>query len=142
MPDIRITHIDVKGCARCGDDHDNLTFREFEKGVEVTPGVEFGSWALCPHTEEPLLMWTSEDDEKPAPDPATWSCKIGEVGRGKLDADADATMRESVRIAYFEVAGVEPDFVFSGWGTPLTPLERSEVEERPPSAGDGTEGGA
>lgn len=67
-----------------------------------------------------------------APDPATWSCKIGEVPREELPHGSDWPMREAVRRAYRELTGIDPDFIFSGWGDELDEGERAVVENRDP----------
>lgn len=62
-----------------------------------------------------------------------WSCKIGETDRA-LPKGCDAPMREAVIRAYREITGVEPRFIFSGWGAELTDIQREVVEEGPPDA--------
>lgn len=42
---------DVKSCARCGGDHDNLVFIKFTNPID-----EWTHFALCPYNEEPILM--------------------------------------------------------------------------------------
>lgn len=42
----------LRGCARCGNDHPRIVFRRFRR----YPINEFTHWALCPSTEEPVLM--------------------------------------------------------------------------------------
>jgi hypothetical protein len=54
-----------------------------------------------------------------------WKCKIGEVDFNQHGADW--IMREAVRKAYVELTGVEPVFIFSGWGATLTEAERNVV---------------
>jgi hypothetical protein len=44
--------IDVKRCARCGKNHAALEFQRFRRAP--TSGFEW--WALCPTTQEPILM--------------------------------------------------------------------------------------
>lgn len=54
-----------------------------------------------------------------------WECKIGYSG--PLPVGADAPMREAVRRAFVELTGLEPSFLFSGWGGSLTDLEKSVI---------------
>lgn len=68
---------------------------------------------------------------KQAPDPATWSCKIGEVTRSRLPEGADSPMRRAVEHAYIEITGEAPHFIFSGWGAELDKAER-EVQTQAP----------
>lgn len=61
-----------------------------------------------------------------------WDCKIGEADVSRLPDGADGPMRIAVKKAYEELTGVEPDFIFSGWGGELTEAERAVVEDREP----------
>ena len=45
------TKVAVKRCARCGGDHPALTFKRLQR-----PAKDFGWWARCPETGEPVLM--------------------------------------------------------------------------------------
>jgi hypothetical protein len=57
-----------------------------------------------------------------------WSCKIGGLNQDiSLPSGADSPMREAVRRAYKQLTGIEPQFIFSGWGAQLTDSERSVV---------------
>lgn len=62
-----------------------------------------------------------------------WSCKIGEVDPDKLPQWPDGAMRNAVAMAYHELTGEDPEFIFSGWGAVLTEPERAVVEDRVPS---------
>jgi hypothetical protein len=59
-----------------------------------------------------------------------WECKVGEVDAKKLPEGADGPMRDAVRKAYLDLTGEEPHFIFSGWGSKLTPYEREVVSEK------------
>lgn len=59
-----------------------------------------------------------------------WSCKIGEIDLP--EGNHDKLMRQAVCVAYYNLTGEEPKFIFSGWGDKLTELERAEVEGREP----------
>ena len=61
-----------------------------------------------------------------------WTCKIGEVDNTKVPPGGDLPMRIAITKAYIELTGVEPTFLFSGWGGELTELERAVVEDREP----------
>lgn len=56
-----------------------------------------------------------------------WDCKIGEVSEGELPDGADLPMRDAIREAYLKITGREPQFMFSGWGGSLTPVQRKIV---------------
>lgn len=74
------------------------------------------------YTPSDIAELTSGD--RPAPDPATWGCKIGEIARSALPMGADAPMRRAVAAAYRELTGEEPDFIYSGWAAELDNYER------------------
>lgn len=42
--------VDIKGCARCGRDH-QISFREFHR-----PSREWTHWGMCTVNNEPVLM--------------------------------------------------------------------------------------
>lgn len=43
-------------CARCGEDHEGLTFRRFVQPVKSF-GVElYSHWCACPVTSDPILL--------------------------------------------------------------------------------------
>jgi hypothetical protein len=50
----------VIGCARCGEDHDDLPFYLFdrppERGETETYTYRYKWWATCPTTCDPILM--------------------------------------------------------------------------------------
>ena len=43
---------DVRGCARCGEDHPKLGFRRMSNPID--PNYPF--WAPCPNAEGPILL--------------------------------------------------------------------------------------
>ena len=57
-----------------------------------------------------------------------WSCKIGEAAN--VPRGADLPMRDAVRDEYRKITGVEPSFLFSGWGASLDEWEKTVVENR------------
>jgi hypothetical protein len=76
---------------------------------------------------------TSSEAHAPAPDLATWSCRIGQVPRHGLPDWSDRLMREAVARAYLEISGHEPHFIFSGWAGELTEAEQAVLENRKPA---------
>lgn len=65
-----------------------------------------------------------------------WFCKIGECDEAALRAKfprggADGLMRAAVMLAYQQLTGEEPKFIFSGWGAELTEGERHVVDDTP-----------
>lgn len=62
-----------------------------------------------------------------------WECKIGIRGDFRLPAGCDAPMRRATEAAFLAITGVDPEFIFSGWGSKLTEPELAVVENRPPS---------
>jgi hypothetical protein len=46
----------LRGCTRCGADHDSVSFVLLEQPVTNEVAVLFTHWAPCPTTGEPLLL--------------------------------------------------------------------------------------
>lgn len=47
----------VRGCARCGEDHDNITWRPLTKPIAEHDGsVWWTHWTPCPTNGEPILQ--------------------------------------------------------------------------------------
>ena len=65
--------------------------------------------------------------------PKIWSCKIGECDETDVPPGGDLPMRLAIEIAYTQVTGKEPTFLFSGWGAELEEAERAVVEDRLPN---------
>lgn len=71
---------------------------------------------------------TRYSDRKPV-----WRCKIGISGGPiPMPDGCDGPMRAAVREAYIRITGREPEFIFSGWNSDLTEIERAVVEDRAP----------
>lgn len=54
-------YLDVRGCARCGGDHDHLLAKHMERPVICIES--HGKWeyfATCPKTSAPILLSRSE----------------------------------------------------------------------------------
>lgn len=53
--------LNVKSCARCGLDHQNLVLMELRQPMapEDAPGVSWTHWAKCPTSGEPIMVRTS-----------------------------------------------------------------------------------
>lgn len=49
--------IDVKNCARCGENHDRLDFRGFTRAHPT-----YSAWATCPETGEPIFIHDGDAD--------------------------------------------------------------------------------
>lgn len=43
-------------CARCGQDHESVEFKQFQQPVEDADGTVWGYWGTCPVTGDPILM--------------------------------------------------------------------------------------
>lgn len=55
--------VDVKICARCGSDHDQLTFFELKRPMIVEFEIEginkrekYQYWGTCPEYKEPIML--------------------------------------------------------------------------------------
>lgn len=46
----------VRGCARCGGDHDKVLFRRLSRGPIKTETGQRTHWAECPVNGEPILL--------------------------------------------------------------------------------------
>lgn len=47
----------IVGCARCGGEgHKNLKFKKLKNPVQATQTFQLTHWAMCPETNEPILM--------------------------------------------------------------------------------------
>ena len=57
QPPTVITVGKLKFCARCGLDHDDLTFRAFRQSPNQS---SYTHWVECPTTGEPILMEVTE----------------------------------------------------------------------------------
>lgn len=51
--------ISVRGCARCGQNHDNLEFHPLTRAMSDSEG-QWTHWAACPTNGEPILMKVQE----------------------------------------------------------------------------------
>lgn len=54
---------DVNHCARCGENHLQLTFIKFTGRPVFDERGDYDYWALCPVTRDPLLLSKSIMDE-------------------------------------------------------------------------------
>lgn len=43
--------IDVTGCSRCGENHEEINFYEF-----ISIPERYTHWGMCPINEEPILL--------------------------------------------------------------------------------------
>lgn len=51
----------VKGCARCGHDHDDLHYKRFVNPIYWDNDIVYEWWATCPLTGDPILMTAIPD---------------------------------------------------------------------------------
>jgi hypothetical protein len=61
--------------------------------------------------------------------PAVWECKIGECDRNVLPNGSDTPMRQAIREAFIKLTGIEPEYIFSGWGAELTETEQWIIDD-------------
>ena len=54
MDDFTIT-TNVGECARCGEDHNDIKFKELIRPIKDNDG-RWTHWALCPTNKEPIIM--------------------------------------------------------------------------------------
>lgn len=53
---IKTISLPVRSCARCGEDHDSVEYREFQRPVIDPDGTTWGWWGTCPTSGDPILM--------------------------------------------------------------------------------------
>lgn len=53
---------DIKHCARCNNDHEQLEFRKLTNPVVDCDDVTWEWWSLCPYSGEPILLRKESDD--------------------------------------------------------------------------------
>jgi hypothetical protein len=53
----------VQGCARCGEDHTDLTFWQLEQTMVDGDGTTWTHWATCPVTFDPIMLRFYEPKE-------------------------------------------------------------------------------
>ena len=53
----------IKRCARCGGKHNELVFTPFTRKVRDFPSITH--WAMCPDSEEPILLHMLVDSDVP-----------------------------------------------------------------------------
>jgi hypothetical protein len=58
-----------------------------------------------------------------------WDCKVGYADSCDLPGGADYPMRRAIETAFKKLTGRYPDFMFTGWGGELTPIQKSIVDE-------------
>ena len=46
----------VLGCARCGQNHEGLTFKRFAQPIVDPDGTIWDYWTLCPVSDDPILL--------------------------------------------------------------------------------------
>lgn len=52
---------DVFHCARCEEDHMDVTFVKMKGHPVEIEGWKYGWWALCPVTRDPILLRKEEE---------------------------------------------------------------------------------
>lgn len=64
MTKTEIKEVDVRRCARCGEDHQGLPFVEFHQAMTLEIGRRsrvYSHWAQCPTTKDPIVMRVFDD---------------------------------------------------------------------------------
>lgn len=64
--------VDIKKCQRCGKNHDALVFWEL-----TNPADNYKYWALCPATDEPVMLAVFPD-RPDQPIPQAWTPSLFE----------------------------------------------------------------
>lgn len=113
--------VQIKGCARCGQDHMVLRFMELQR-----PHEEFTHWCPCPVTDEPIMMRIVSDTGK-----VSEHQMVETVSGPKLDfmvvwdKDEPNEDHQSYRATFkvFEIIGRYTDgtIIFQKAGAPTSP---------------------
>lgn len=76
-----VTHVHVRGCARCGEDHEHLEFQRFLSNPPEINGQALTHYGTCPVTLEPILLAENfeRSTEPEGPNPAR-AATVGESG--------------------------------------------------------------
>ena len=104
--------VDVKACARCGEDHKALVFLAFDEPVD-----EFTHWALCPKGGQPVLLQitaTFDGDGPPAPES---DALLGWLSLDQKDGEPGelgVTDEELMKMVGVALAGAADDAVQRG----------------------------
>lgn len=53
----------LAGCARCSGDHKRLTWKRFDRPVEVSERERIIQWAMCPTSGDPILTFSRDEEE-------------------------------------------------------------------------------
>lgn len=54
--------IEIKRCARCGEDHLSVTFFSFDRPPTDVDNIAWSHWGICPKSNDPILMRQVKDD--------------------------------------------------------------------------------
>jgi hypothetical protein len=49
-------NVNIRNCARCGQDHNNLEFTRFKGNLVECSGSTWKYWGMCPIHNEPVLL--------------------------------------------------------------------------------------
>lgn len=77
--------LDLIGCARCGEDHKEITYTRLTRPLEIGSTLVFSHWAPCPVNGEPVMLSIVHMKDRPhvyLPTPegcATPGCKRSEA---------------------------------------------------------------
>lgn len=61
--------LDIKSCARCGEDHGTILFEKLTRPLDAGQHI-FGWWAPCPVNGQPIVMQVTE--LRPGPTGGSW----------------------------------------------------------------------
>jgi hypothetical protein len=54
--------MDIENCARCGNDHRNVVFKQFEGKYVSMDGFDYQYWGWCPTNLEPILASVPDEE--------------------------------------------------------------------------------
>ena len=56
VPNEETMSLPVTACARCGENHDAIKYRRFQRPVVDDDGTVWDWWGTCPTNGDPILM--------------------------------------------------------------------------------------
>ena len=62
--DKKTVTVDLRSCARCGANHEQIVFTSFKQPIEDSDGTIWNYWGICPFNDEPILLRIGETENK------------------------------------------------------------------------------
>lgn len=134
FPDRPVAPVKSASFGPCSDPAEDQVGVKGNDPFEVFPDIEDDHNVI--HEDGSIEKKTLSQHEASAlAEGKVWECTVGFARPGDLPRGADAPMRKAIEMAFHELTGYYPRFVYSGWGAELTAGQREAeglpVEEGP-----------